>query len=82
MALIREPSGKRPSTIGELSSIRATKRGDHALDYPHQVGVVVKPEIGLVNPAFSLNVDKVGAVHHNLGDGVILGVGVPRGQIR
>ena len=42
MALTREPSGRRASTIGELSSTRRPTRADDAIDHAHQVPVVLE----------------------------------------
>ena len=43
IALTREPSGRRASTIGELSSTRRPTAGDDPVDDPHQVLVVLEP---------------------------------------
>ena len=42
IALTREPSGRRASTIGDDSSMRRPTRRDDAVDDPQQVLVVVE----------------------------------------
>src|SRR5688572_12953075 len=49
-----------------------SKWTDDAIDDALDVVVVVEPDIGLVEPAFPLDVDRLWPIYHNLGDGVVL----------
>ena len=51
MALTREPSASRASTIGLDSSMRRPTDADDALDDLHQVLVVLEDDVGLLELA-------------------------------
>ena len=69
MALTRLPSGRRASTIGDVSSTRRPTWADDALDDLDQVGVVGEDDVGSLQPAVALDVDLVGAVDEDVADG-------------
>ena len=68
MALTREPSARRASTIGLDSSMRRPTRADDALDDLHQVTIVLEDDVGFLELAFALDVDLVETVDENVGD--------------
>ena len=45
MALTREPSGRRASTIGERLVDAPAERGDDPIDDPHHVVVVLEHDV-------------------------------------
>ena len=71
MALTREPSVRRASTIGLDSSMRRPIGRDDAVDDAHDVVVVLEGEVGQLEPAAALDVDLAGPVDHDLGDGLV-----------
>ena len=72
IALTREPSGRRASTIGDASSTRRPMRRDDLVDDAQQVLVVDELRRSvIVDLAAALDVDVVRAVDHDLGDGVV-----------
>ena len=71
MALTREPSGRRASTIGEDSSTRRPT-ADTILSITCAVlDVVGEGEVGALDAAVALDPDVVVGVAHHLGDGVV-----------
>ena len=68
MALTREPSGKRASQIGEDFVDAAADLADDALADIEQLLIVAEPDAGLLNLALDFDVDRAGAVHHDVGD--------------
>ena len=71
MALTREPSGRRASTIGERLVDAAADRGDDPVDDAHDVVVVLEDDVRQLELARALDVDLARAVDHDLGDGVV-----------
>ena len=71
MALTREPSARRASTIGDASSIRRPTLRHDPLDDPAQVLLVEEAESSSRELAAAARLDLVGAVDHDLGDGVV-----------
>ena len=72
IALTREPSGRRASTIGEASSMRRPMRRDDLVDDPQQVLRRRRSRRSVrVELAVALDVDRVRAVDHDLADGVV-----------
>ena len=59
MALTREPSASRASTIGLDSSIAPPDRAHDALDDLEQVAVVLEHDLGRLEPAVPLDVDLI-----------------------
>ena len=68
IALTREPSGRRASTIGLDSSMRRPTDADDALDDAQQVRVVLEDDVGLFEHAVPLDVDLIVAVDQDVGD--------------
>jgi hypothetical protein len=73
MALTREPSARRASTMDA---------GDDALDDLHEVLVVFEGEAGEFEFPGALDVNLVKAVHQNVGDGVVLEQGLERTEAK
>ena len=71
MALTREPSVRRASTIGRRLVDAATDRGDDPVDDAHDVVVVLEDDVGQLELAAALDVDLARAVDHDLGDGLV-----------
>ena len=67
--LTREPSGRRASTIGRGLVDVAAERRDDAVDDAADVLVVVELDVAQQQAALALEVDLLGAVDHDLGDG-------------
>ena len=57
MALTREPSGRRASTIGDASSMRRPTRETMLVDDPADVRVVEERAVGQLELAGALDVD-------------------------
>ena len=72
IALTREPSGRRASTIGELFVAAPPERSDDAIDDALDVVFAVEFDVGLVEESASLDVDLVGTVNHDLGDRLVM----------
>ena len=68
IALTREPSGRRASTIGELSSTRRPTRADDAVDDAHQVLVVLERRRQPLEHAAALDVDLLVRVDQDVAD--------------
>ena len=68
MALTREPSGRRASQIGEDFVDAAADLADDALADVEKLLVVAEADAGLLDLAFDFDVDRAGAVHHDVGD--------------
>ena len=68
MALTREPSGRRASTIGDRLVDAATDSADDAVDDLAQVDVVAEAAVGPVQLARALHVDVLVVVDQDVGD--------------
>ena len=80
--LTREPSGRRASTIGRgLVDVAAERRDDAVDDAPHVV-VVVELDVAQQQAALALEVDLLGAVDHDLGDGGVVAAAARWGRSR
>ena len=55
IALTREPSGRRASTIGDESSIRRPTARHDPVDDLEQVPVVLEADVGPLQPAVALD---------------------------
>ena len=71
IALTREPSVRRASTIGEDSSTRRPIGRDDPVDDAHDVVVVLEDHVRELELARALDVDLARAVDHDLRDGVV-----------
>ena len=71
MALTREPSVRRASTIGRRLVDAAADRGDDPVDDAHDVVVVLEDDVRQLELAGALDVDLARAVDHDLGDGLV-----------
>ena len=69
MALTREPSGRRASTMGLDSSTRRPTALDDLVDHLPVLAVVGEGEVGRLDDALPLHPDLVVGVAHDLGDG-------------
>ena len=82
IAFTREPSGRRASTRGLVSSMRRPDGGDDPVDDPQHVLVVEEHAVDAVDLAGPLDVDLGGAVDHHLGDRLVLEERLQRPEAR
>ena len=71
MALTREPSVRRASTIGRRLVDAAADRGDDPVDDAHDVVVVLEDDVGELELAGALDVDLARAVDHDFRDRLV-----------
>ena len=71
IALTREPSVRRASTIGRRLVDAAADRGDDPVDDPHDVVVVLEDDVRQLELAGPLDVDLARAVDHDLRDRLV-----------
>ena len=71
MALTREPSGRRASTRGLVSSMCRPSGREDAVDDVEDVLIVAEGDVDLLDAAGALDVDALGAIDHDLGDGLV-----------
>ena len=80
IALTREPSVRRASTIGARLVDAAADRGDDPVDDPHDVVVVLEDDVRELELARPLDVDLARAVDHDFRDRLVAQEGLERAE--